>query len=345
MKRLLLYLIPIFIFFTAGEIAVRVLENLAKPPPYDTATLDEKIGWRAKANYAFVGKMRDETGASYKLDVSTQADGFRLYPTKVDSNKIQILIVGDSYTQSIEVSDDKTFYTHLSQAMFADIYAYGMAGTGTLQATMLIEEYLPKIQPDLVILQLCSNDFIDNYAPLELESNYKVGLRRPYLDIESNDIKYQIPLENWQQIFYYSKFIRFVMEKTGITANRLPEKERAAYRIAHEGLDYPHFANAVLLTERILTRLKNRMPHETQLLVFSADYYEPQYSITKNMCQKLQIPFLEEAIKQLNSAKQQEKVIYSHDGYHWNEHGHEIVGAALIQDLMKIQEVETQIQK
>ncbi len=77
MKRIFSILIPICIFFLVGEIVVRSLQLLSKPPPYNTAKLDAQLGWKAKSNYVFNGNMYDAAGTIYEVNLTTKSNGFQ----------------------------------------------------------------------------------------------------------------------------------------------------------------------------------------------------------------------------------------------------------------------------
>jgi len=105
-----------------------------------------------------------------------------------------VLFIGDSYTHAVEVSRTKTYYEILATYLPFECFAYGAAGYGTLQEYLLLEKYMNIIDPDNIILQLCSNDIIDNYSAMEKISTYKVGKKRPYLN-KYGDIIYETPLK------------------------------------------------------------------------------------------------------------------------------------------------------
>jgi len=62
-----------------------------------------------------------------------------------------------------------------------------------LQELMILEQSMQEIRPDLVILQFCTNDFINNSVELETLSRINnCGLRRPYLNSQG-DVFYALP--------------------------------------------------------------------------------------------------------------------------------------------------------
>jgi len=211
MKQLKYILYLFFMVTLLGEILFLCIPSLReKPPPYNTGVLESKIGWRAKENYNHEGVMYSLDRQPYEISISTDENGFRNTPKKTGAGSI--LIVGDSFTQSVEVSDDKTYYAYLGEALGRDVYAYGMAGYGTLQEYMILEEYMERINPVMVILQFCSNDFIDNEITLERNANYYVGLERPYLT-DDLAVENQHPLNAVGQFINETNFLKFCSGK------------------------------------------------------------------------------------------------------------------------------------
>ena len=70
-----------------------------------------------------------------------------------------------------------------SRRLNVEVFAYGGSGYGTLQESLVVDHYLPIVRPDLVLLQVSYNDFINNSFELERASYYNNNfLLRPYLE-------------------------------------------------------------------------------------------------------------------------------------------------------------------
>jgi len=187
-----------------GEILVRKYSShkFGKPknipPPYNTAQKDDYLGWKMKPYYSYDGKLIDANGEEYIVNLNYDENGFKSFGN-IETSKEKILFLGDSYTASIEVSNEKSFFNLIRDSLDVEVFAYGHAGFGSLQEYMVFDKWVDKIKPDMVVWEVCSNDFIDNYAPLEIVCGYKVGERRPYLN-KSGRIYYRKPLSFWQKI-------------------------------------------------------------------------------------------------------------------------------------------------
>ena len=331
----------ILVIFFLGELITRVhyclkTEQVANPP-YDHRQMDSKLGWITKPNYSYEGLMTDQSGADYKINIKTNQFGFRTFGSLKSQTKPKVLFIGDSYTHAVEVSNSKLFYNILADTLSFDCFAYGSAGYGNLQEYLILDLYIDKINPDIIILQLCSNDFIDNYAELELASNYKIGKKRPYLT-SKGEIVYTTPVPTLEKIKGYSTFVYFIGKKIENIRNKFEfsSVEPAEKRIVDKGREFALFDHAADITELILQRFKERIPDKTRFLVFDSDHYQPQYDEFKVMCQKNNIQYIENVGINVKKAQINGAIVRSHDGYHWNEAGHQIVADAIFKDLHKI---------
>ena len=337
-SKLKIIFINLAVFLVLGEILTRIFIpplHSVQHLHFNTTQIDEEIGWLTIANKTFKDTVQDAGGEAYVVDYQTVKDGFRMYG-KLDSDTLKkVWFIGDSYTQSVEVSNDKTFYHHLKDSLPIEVFAYGASGHGTLQEYLIFEKYVEQIQPDLVVWQYCSNDFIDNYDQLEMEAGYKIGARRPYLNLDGS-IENKMPLSNWLKISEYSRlgyggYILWQKMK-----NKLLKEEMAEYYIAHQRRNYQPFDQAVQITDLILKKITNKLPAKTQVLFFSADNYDPQLTEFKELCGNNNFAITENPVNELIKAKMEKVTVHAYDGYHWNEKGHEVIANGLLSELRKI---------
>jgi hypothetical protein len=113
---------------------------------------DNATGWAVKPNYNFNRKICSyKNQQTYPVKITTNEYGFRKWGSLNSKNK-KIFILGDSFTHSMYVSDDKTWYSILGQKTGYEIFTYGCSGYGTLQECLILERYYDLIKPDMVIL-------------------------------------------------------------------------------------------------------------------------------------------------------------------------------------------------
>ena len=333
---IILLLISLFLIFIIGELTTRVLgiqpyHKQTPPPPYNTAQKDDILGWKMTPNYTFSGEVKDTKNNPYPVNIQYDENGFKAFGNP-KSTKKKVFFIGDSYTACIEVSNDKSFFNLVKDSLDIEVFAYGQAGFSTLQEFMIFEKYLPIINPDLVIWQTCSNDWIDNYAPLEMESGYKVGERRPYID-DNGDIFYERPVTNFKKLAGYSSFLHFLYQKwQNISYNYLEkDKKVAEYWIANEQQNYAPYAQSIKAANMVFEKVKKILPEETKLVGFSADTFEPQAKDFKSLFNKHGFDYTMLPAQLIDKAKAKKEVVHSSDKYHWNERGHQFIANGLIE--------------
>jgi len=138
--------------------------------------LDQELGWTIVPNTKLSTNQRGYGDVTF----STHEHGFRRYGD-VKSTKRKVLVIGDSYTFADTVNDGEAYYDRLAEKLDAEVFAFGCNGYSTLQELIILKRHFESIDPDLVIWQLCDNDFVNNSLDLEskdlLQSNMMV---RPY---------------------------------------------------------------------------------------------------------------------------------------------------------------------
>ena len=326
----------LFLLIVLGELVARVFPSLfEKYPPYNTAELDEKLGWRQKPNYTFKGEHKSLNGEVYPIDLAYDSMGFRKFSNRRDSLKKKVFVIGDSFTQAIEVSNGRSYFDHLENDTTFEVSAYGMAGFGTLQELMIMEEFLKLVEPHFIVLQFCSNDFIDNHFKLEQTASYRVGLRRPYY--ENEHIVYRNPLPPHVKLLNKSRFMSFINDKWLRLRYKLglQNKDTSEKRISESGLSYSAYAETVDATRAVLQKMKTLAGPNIPIIVMNADFYSPQQESIQEICKELGIQFIPFPVQKMNE-KRAKTETFALDGFHWNEHGHRVIGENLLIELRKL---------
>ena len=338
-------LIASILFFAFAELTSRYILGVhpkgskKRPAPYNTAIKDKELGWKMTPDYTFDGKMQDAAGNAYPIRLRYDSQGFKSYGD-IHSDKPKVFFIGDSYTASIEVSNEDSFFELIKDSLDVEVFAYGQAGYGTLQQLMILEKYVPIIQPDLIVWQTCSNDFVDNYAPLELLSGYKVGERRPYLQ-DDLSIRYEQPLSGLEYLALKSGFFNLLHNSwKNFSFNHLKENKKIAeYWISNqkEFGTYQPYEEAKKATELIVHQIEDQLPLVVDILVFSAGTFEPQMTDLKEIFATAgYYKFNTKAAKLVQKAKYHKQIVNSKDQYHWNPYGHELIAKGLLEDIRKL---------
>ena len=114
-KRLLFSVISLclvlLLIWGVAEVAFRGLVFVRSMNfPTLSTEVEKNLGWQAVPNFKFDGTVKDAAGNDYKLHITTDKNGFKYFGNVNDLKSKRILVVGDSYTHAIEVSNDKTYY-------------------------------------------------------------------------------------------------------------------------------------------------------------------------------------------------------------------------------------------
>ncbi len=332
--RILTLLFGLVIAFIVGEVFLRIFPKFVAdppaPPPYNYREPIKQYGWLVKEGYQFDGEMKDFKGNPYPLHLSFGKNGFRMYGDPQTTAKKKVFFIGDSYTACAQTSDDKTWYKLLQDSLPIEAFVFGAAGYSNAQEYLVLEKYIHDIKPDLVVLETCSNDFIDNYWALERAANYKVRMPRPYV-MENGSITYASGAEYPRSVKSTSHLLYFILSKWAKSKGTFdkPPAEPAEKLIAEQNDKYPLFAQSLRMTETVFNKMKQTLPPDCRFLAFCADGFEPQYSHFKSIAEHQGIPFAHGLPQFVDQAEHAGQVVRTDDGYHWNNRGNELVAAFL----------------
>ena len=337
MKNFILGLVSIVValIFVAicAEIATRTYyiykAHISNQKLFTIITLDDEFGWLPASDYSFTGELHDAGGESYPVDISTDTAGFRLYGNPQEEQKKKVLFLGDSFTQAMHVSDDKTYYGILEKDLDIEVFAFGVEGYGTLQEYMVLDRFIDEIDPDVVVLQFCPNDIINNHPELERQSSLnRMGLRRPYL--VNNEIIYETAASNpiiREFASRYSRFLYLIIKKIDLLNVQADTSIERVIR--EEGMDNPLFKESFEVADQVLKKIKQRVPPTTQVYAFSSNWGRPYHPEFKKIAENNGIQFIDGNGRVLRNAENKGITTKAADTAHWNNQGHQIVANVL----------------
>lgn len=149
-------------FLAVGELAVRVFF----PQPDFFSRSDDRIGVMGIPNVR--GRMRSP---EFTTRVDTNSLGFRDRERSVEKARgaRRVLVLGDSFTEGLQVEYEQTFHALLEDRLRAklgpslDVVSMGLPGVGTAHETLLYEALGHTFSPDVVLVAWFSgNDLWDN---------------------------------------------------------------------------------------------------------------------------------------------------------------------------------------
>ena len=299
--------------------------------------IDNKLGWRSRPNHTFTGRYPDRSGQMYDVHVRTDVNGFRTFGDPA-SVRPKVLLVGDSFTHAVEVSNDKTFHNQIASFVDVEVFAYGALGYGTLQKLMILDEWMDRIRPDIVIIQFCPNDFINNSAHLEKKSySNRNGMRRPYM-AEDGSIVYAMPASlPWLRHFAnkYSRALYFMLSRLDMRAAARRQGESIEHVIREKGMSHPEFKEAVAVTEHLFRMIVQRAGRAT-VLAFDESDAEPYHTLFCQILERNGIREIAGLPQALRQAETRGQVVRAKDGSRWNDAGHHVVAQVLASHLAEI---------
>ncbi|MBN2368338.1 SGNH/GDSL hydrolase family protein [Candidatus Woesearchaeota archaeon] len=158
----------------------------------------DMYGWSTPENTSINTTILDHGNVTRSIMINYYLYGFKRWGNPGSSNP-KILVLGDSYTEMDFVSNGEEWYSYLTDYFDdAELFVYGAGGYGTFQEYLILDSYIDKITPDIIIWQFCYNDLSNNL--FELESAGFVATRsvsfKPYL--VDGKISYRVPRMLWR---------------------------------------------------------------------------------------------------------------------------------------------------
>ena len=298
--------------FLIGEVFIRIYQKLAHNIYFAQSIheyYDKELGWKGK-----------------------QVFGDRFTP------KYKVFFIGDSFTEGCGVKEKNMYYNVVAKNLDAEVFVYGGPGYGTLQEYMVLNRYIDEIRPDLIVLQVCNNDFINNLLELESASFYNNDLMtRPYF--VDGKIVYHFPkfLGNLRMFLYHSRLINFLGYSFDRFLAELCKKKflhSVDQDITEKGMNFKNFRKAVEVTDTLIKKIKKRSGR-VPIVAFPVDDYRNYFEQFRRIFKENGIDFIEEVPKIIRKKNTEGVEVYLKKQLHWNEAGHRICGDVLSKKLQK----------
>lgn len=264
----------------------------------------------------------------------------RLVETPAIERRPRILFLGDSFTDGLGVPDDKLYFSVAARALGVNAAAYGGKGYGTLQEALALKELRPKLRPDLIIVQLCANDFLNNSWELETQSYMQNALLpRPYLIGGEMEVLYprsfpalRVALDSHSRLFHVA-FMRGEIYLHGLAMKkRLVSIED---KIVGSKGELPEFRRAVETTGEIFGMLLNEAKG-VPILAFESDEIPPYHPAFAGLAAERGIQLFGGVSSAIMDAEKARRKVRQADNVHWNEEGHAIAGSVLAEEIQRL---------
>jgi hypothetical protein len=327
--RIAAIVLPLVVGFACAEMYFRI-HDLRKSSVYEQASnrIDSDFGWYPKEYFESSGQATDSVGQLRHYRFTTGEFGFRRWPEHVGERQ-KVLVVGDSFTQAEKIDDSKTYFARLDDLIEADVFAFGCSGYGTLQECLLIDRQFHRIKPDVIVLQVCSNDFVNSSVELENASRrHNNGLRRPYPEPDGNihwDVPRKLKAISWLSV--NSRFLFWLVKRVD-QARAGFDVPDGTFRVTRPILpDDPQakeLERTTLAIGELFRRLRQMAGEHTQVIIFPVDQDKPYYALWQKLADDNGFAFAGEFEANLHAEEEKAgKPIGRIDDHHWNELGHE----------------------
>jgi hypothetical protein len=311
------------------EVSARVAFAVRRTFGTQPRAYSAKLGWVTRANQSLTYDLPRYGRVQY----STDRYGFRVFGDP-KSDKLRVLVIGDSFTAAGTVSDGSPYYSKLAASNPGiEVFAYGCGGYGTLQEYMILDEVWDEIKPQLLVLQFSSNDIINNDCALESASvSNNNHMTRPYL--RDSQIKMRFPCQDYGPLYklvQYSEVLRLLR----VQANWLKTRQGAAVETELQS-GHPGLLRSAETTSEVL-QLVRRRAGTIPVVLFASDETEWSGPLIRTIAEHHHIQYVDGVPAAIAQAKREGKVV---DGSpvdaHWNAAGHEIAAQILSESLREL---------
>lgn len=189
-----------------GEFALRWFSKDKLPIVLDERNLtyrfDQRLGWFPREDSE--GILVDANGIL--IHYHHNHEGFRDREHGEKRGK-RVAFIGDSFVWGFDVEAPERF-TDKVQAGLPDweVFNLGVSGYGTDQEFLLLVDVFQRVNPDVVILLFCPNDYEDNAFNQRYGGYYK-----PYFERVGNTLQLKgVPVPKSVN-YYYSRFPRLAI--------------------------------------------------------------------------------------------------------------------------------------
>lgn len=315
-KNAILVFFSLILFFFAIEVSLRSYERFFHKIPFFKSSIeyyDPLLGWKGK-------KIFDDSS----------------------ENKYKIFVIGDSFTAGCGVKETSLYYGALRKRLDAALFVYGGGGYGTLQEFLALEKYYDQVQPDLIILQVCHNDFINNSHELESKSYFNNNnMVRPYF--RNGKIEYLLPrtwgrqkmlLGSYSRVLYrlfalFDRFIALLAKKHYFGMHSIENVIRS------EGKNLETFNFSINTTDILVKKIKSKAAR-TPIVAFAVDNMEPYINEFRAIFKENQIIFIDGIPDLIRDKERSGDRLRLKDNSHWNSEGHQIAGNFLAEELYRL---------
>ncbi len=370
--RILLFFLGLAVAFTLLEILSRIfwarLSELENVSSISFVTSDDHVK-RNPPQFFWPG----QTGNIREFSVETSRNSLGFHDAEHTFQKpegtFRIIILGDSFTEAIQVALEKTFPKIIEEELNrredfpVEVISLGRSGAGTKKSLEILMETGLRFHPDLILMQFLSNDLIDNSPQLQKEKKDQEERRKKYIPelreayyrflwIKSSRFNQLVALKlaRLYQGLQVSKFSSkdkygFIHISTLIFAEEYsylwerPWRRTQKFILQTKELSKDNNAEFVLISFPGMWRVGslNEMDRRMKTVSREAQNYHWDFNktdrILREFCQKKGILFLSLLPEFRESFRKSHRRLHFAFDMHMNEHGHRVAADAILKYL------------
>ncbi len=299
---------------------------------------DKIVGWKLKKNFVRNVTQTDSFNNKYEVNFRTNEFGVRTN-LKYKNPDLKVLVLGDSFTGGAFASNTEMWFSIFADEVYnssklkMQVWASGSGGYSSFQEYLIAKEIKNYFNPDVLILQFCENDYINNYWPIEIDSiGFITFIRRPYYDKSLKNYRVSHPFSFIfnSDIIMSSRIFNItyaILEKYFISSIDYKKYEKNLNKINNPNHE------SVKLTLEILVKIKKLFKNI------------PSYITNCNPPEKIKnwnflvenskfIPLLKPPYKIQEIKKENKLAVMHKDGGHWSNIGNRIFGKELAKEFL-----------
>ena len=127
--------------------------------------------------------------------IRTNSQGFRsdIEFSTERKTRPRVLVFGDSYTAGDGCDNNQRFTDRLAETLDAEVYNFGMSGTGTDQQLLIFEEFAARIEADLVLLCVTVENIqrikTGHRESIDRASGKRILVPKPYFTLDGSQLR------------------------------------------------------------------------------------------------------------------------------------------------------------
>lgn len=154
-RNLLVLFVSLVVSLLLAEIVLRLVTDLPQPR---IVVFDKWIGHKLRPGLSSV----DATEGQGRFTMNSYGFRDREWPLKAD--KYRIAVLGDSFTEALQVDLDQAFHKIVERKLpMVETMNFGIRSQGTIQELLTYRHYARRFHPQMVVLAFfAGNDLTDN---------------------------------------------------------------------------------------------------------------------------------------------------------------------------------------